>query len=78
MPCHAPTPARVAQILDRLEHIHHRLAQIADIEAKATRFGSLGSNCEFDPERQRLIEQTDRLLDELQDIGGSPGYRPAP
>lgn len=51
--------------------IHRRLAGIAEIEAKAAPFGSYGSKGEFDPERQRLIEETDRLLDELTAIGGT-------
>ncbi|PKP92514.1 MAG: hypothetical protein CVT77_08630 [Alphaproteobacteria bacterium HGW-Alphaproteobacteria-16] len=71
-------PIRETQINNRLDQIHRRLSQIADIEAEAAPFKGIGSNGEFDPERQRLIEETDRLLDELQGITGSPKYRPAP
>lgn len=71
-------PVREAQINQRLHHIHQRLEQIAAIEAKASLVRGRGSNGEFDPERQRLIDETERLLDELQAIGGSPKYHPKP
>lgn len=71
-------PAREAQINRRLEAIHRRLQQIADMEANAARVGGSAADGRFDPERSRLIAETDRLLDELKAIGGSPTYRPAP
>lgn len=71
-------PAREAQINRRLEAIHRRLRQIADIEASAARVGGIGADGRFDPERSRLIAETDDLLDELAAIGGSPVWRPAP
>lgn len=73
----ATNPVRETQINTRLEHIHRRLFRIAAIEAKAAPFKGLGSNGEFDPERQWLIEAIDQLLDELQRIAGSPKYRSA-
>ena len=69
-------PAREAQINDRLGQIHHRLADIAAIEAKAALVGGYGSKGEFDPERQRLIEETDRLLNGLAAIGGTLPFEP--
>ena len=48
----------------RLTDIHDRMAWIARTEARAVLIGGHGSSGEFDPERQRLIEETDRLLDE--------------
>jgi hypothetical protein len=71
-------PIRETQINNRLEQIHRHLSQIADIEAKAAPFKGIGPNGEFDAERQRLIEETDRMLDELQSIAGLPKYHPAP
>jgi hypothetical protein len=76
MPC--SNPIREAQINNRLAQIHRRLDQIADIEAKAAPHKGFGANGELDPERQRLTEETDRLLDELSAIGGSPKYHPKP
>ena len=66
-----PSPIREAKINNRLGQIHRRLADIATIEAMAALVAGYGSNGEFDPERQRLIEETDRLLDELAAIGGT-------
>lgn len=53
-----------------------RLTDIAAIEAKAARVGGYGSKGEFDPERQRLIEETDRLLNGLAAIGGTVPFEP--
>lgn len=75
MPC--SNPVREVQINKRLAQIHHRLVEIADLEAKAAPLRGIGSRGELDPERQRLIDETDRLLDELASIGGSPKYHPA-
>jgi hypothetical protein len=72
MPC--SNPIREAQINQRLEQIHRRLQQISDLEANAALVKGVGSRGEFDAERQRLINETDRLLDELAAIGGSPKY----
>ncbi len=69
-------PAREAQINNRLGQIHRRLAHIAAIETYAARVGGYGSKGEFDPERQRLIEESDRLLDELAEIGGTLPFEP--
>ncbi|MFL6846647.1 MAG: hypothetical protein ACJ8ER_17410 [Allosphingosinicella sp.] len=63
---------------DRLAQIHDRLVWISETEAKAALIKGFGANGEFDPERQRLVEETDRLLDELAAIGGSPKYQPKP
>ncbi len=71
-------PNLEARINQRLQHIHQRLEQIAAIEASAAWVGGKGSKGEFDPERQRLIEETERLLGELEAIGGSPKYHPKP
>jgi|GEM_PF-1640207 len=73
-----PNPVREARFNDRLSQIHRRLADIAAIEAKAALVGGYGSKGEFDPERQRLIEETDRLLDELAAIGGTLSFEPKP
>ena len=69
---------RDALINDRLGQIHRRLADIAAMEAKAALVGGHGSKGEFDAERQRLIEETDRLLDELAAIGGTLPFEARP
>lgn len=69
-------PAREAQINNRLGQIHRRLDDIAAIEANAARVGGYGSKGEFDLERQRLIEETDCLLDKLAAIGGTLPFEP--
>jgi hypothetical protein len=71
-------PIRETQINGRLGQIHDRLARISTIEANAARVKGFGSSGEFDPERQRLIVETDRLLDELTAIGGSQKYKAKP
>jgi hypothetical protein len=76
MTCSNPTLE--TQINNRLTQIHRRLAQIADIEAGAAAHGGYGANGEFDPERQRLIDETDALLNKLAAIGGSPKFQPRP
>ena len=68
-------PVREARINQRLAHIHHRIEQICAIEGRAARFGGFGKNGEFDPERQRLIDETDLLLDALVAISGSLKFR---
>lgn len=69
-------PAREAQIKNRLGQTHRRLTDIASIERNASLVGGYGSKGEFDPERQRLIEETDRLLDELAAVGGTLPFEP--
>lgn len=76
MPC--TNPALESRINDRLDQIHHRLADIAAIEANAARVGGYGAHGEFQPERERLTAETERLLDELEAIGGSPQFHPKP
>ena len=74
MPC--TNPALEARLNDRLDQIHHRLADIAAIEDNAARVGGYGANGEFEPERDRLTAETDELLDALKAIDGSPKFHP--
>lgn len=64
-----PTPDTL--IHTRLAHIHARLASISDSEAKAAWVNGYGCRGEFMPERFRLIDETDKLLDELEQRGGT-------
>ena len=54
----------------RLQQIHERLGQVADIEAKAAPVLGYGARGEFEPERDRLIAETDHLLDRMSTIIG--------
>lgn len=56
---------RTELITLRLSHIDQRLDWIATTEGRGVLFGTYGSNGEFDPERQRLIEESGTLLDRL-------------
>ena len=64
------------QLNDRLDDIQARLQWIADTEARAAWIKGFGANGEFDDERTRLIDETDRVLNELQKAGGSPQFKP--
>ena len=71
-------PALETRINDRLDQIHHRLGGIAAIEANAAPAGGYGAHGEFEPERDRQTAETDRLLDALEAINGSPKFHPKP
>lgn len=71
-------PALETRINDRLDQIHRRLADIAAIEANAAHVGGYGAKGEFEPERDRLTAETDRLLVDLEAINGSPKFHPNP
>lgn len=57
------------RINGRLTQIHHRMNQIAEIEANAAPVGGYGARGEFENERTRLIAETEELLDRLTKIG---------
>jgi hypothetical protein len=59
------------RINGRLKQIHDRLSHVANIEAKAAFVGGYGAGGEFEPERDRLIAETDRLLDRMGTIIGT-------
>ncbi len=65
------------QLNARLDALHARLAWISNTEARAAWVNGFGANGEFDPERTRIIDEADRILDELQAAGGSPKFKPA-
>jgi len=64
------------RIQQRLAGIHRRLGTIAEIEASAAPHGGFGAHGELDPERTRLTDETDQLLDRLSAIGGCLPFRP--
>lgn len=70
---------REAAINQRLAQIQQRLADIAAMECASALAGGKGRAAQghFDPERTRLIAESDDLLDEMEAIGGSLIFRPA-
>lgn len=62
----------------RLDAIHARLAWISDAEARAAWIGGWAAQGWHNPERTRLIEQAEKVLDELEKIGGAPKFKAAP
>lgn len=60
-----------------LDHIHARIAWICRAEADAAWVNGPAAHGLFDPERTRLIARAERVLDELERIGGSPRFHPA-
>ncbi len=54
------------QLWKRLEHIHARIQWMADAEARAAMVGGEAANGQFWPEKLRLCDETDRILDELE------------
>ena len=69
-------PLLEQRIQQRLTAIHRRLGTIADTEAAAAPHGGFGAHGELDPERTRLIGETDMMLDRLSVIGGCLPFRP--
>lgn len=53
------------QIVERLKHIHDRIAWIADQEARSAWVKGWAADGHLDPERQRLIEEADTILEKL-------------
>lgn len=45
-----------------------RLQKIAELEARGAQFNSGAADGRLDPERQRLIEENNIILDELENI----------
>jgi len=55
----------------RLAFIGLRLEWISEREGRAAWTGGYGANGEFDPERERLIVESDRLLNRLKALDGT-------
>lgn len=53
-------------LLKRLEHIHGRMSWIANQEARSAWVGGLAASGIFQPERDRLIAEVEKILDRLQ------------
>lgn len=60
----------------RLDAIHDRIKWIANAEEKAAWVNGIAAQGVHDPERERLLNETDRILDELTRLGGSPKFIP--
>jgi hypothetical protein len=58
-------PKREAELLARLDSIHRRVEWMATTEGRAALVKGIGANGEFWPEKKRLLDETDRILDEL-------------
>jgi hypothetical protein len=60
--------SEVQRINERLGALHKRLQQISDLEAEAAPYGGLAARGHFEPERDRIIAETDALLDRWEAI----------
>jgi hypothetical protein len=69
-------PTTEDQILLRLSYIDARLSWISRREADTAWVNGYGSHGEFQAERDRLTDETDLLLQQLQSIGGSIPLHP--
>ncbi len=47
-----------------IERLHKKLEWISEEEARSAQFGGIAAQGHFEPERERIIRQTDELLDE--------------
>ncbi len=56
---------REAKLARRLEAIHKRVQWMANEEARAAWVGGIAARGEFLAEKERLLDETDRILDEL-------------
>lgn len=54
------------RLWERLRHIRNRIQEIADLEARGAIFGSGAADGRLDPERERLIQETEDILDRLE------------
>jgi hypothetical protein len=57
---------REEELEARLQKIHDRVQWMADREARAAWFNTYGARGEFWEEKKRLLDETDRILDELE------------
>lgn len=57
---------REEKLWDRLAAIHRRVQWMADEEARAALVGGRAADGAFLDEKERLCEETDRILDELE------------
>jgi hypothetical protein len=55
-------------LMDRLGAIHRRINEIADLEARSAYVKGWAAQGNLMPEKERLIAQTEKILDEL--LGG--------
>ncbi|MCE2493092.1 MAG: hypothetical protein J4F40_10870 [Alphaproteobacteria bacterium] len=54
------------RLWERLRDIRNRIQEIADLEARGAIFGSGAADGSLDPERERLIKETEDILDRLE------------
>ena len=55
----------------RLAAIRERMSTIADLEAAAAPVGGIAARGIFEDEKDRLIAETDQILDRLTQLGAS-------
>lgn len=55
-------------LYDRLSLIARRIQEIAEIEARAAPIGGYGARGEMMPKKLSLIEKTDNILAELEEL----------
>jgi hypothetical protein len=62
---------REAELERRLQHIHDRVQWMANAEARAAWVNGYGAKGEFWEEKKKLLDETDRILDELLGKAGT-------
>ena len=62
----------IERIKQRLRTLSLRLQDIAEMEARDAPGGGLAAQGILDPERQRIIEETDALLDRWEALLNAP------
>jgi len=59
------------QLNDRLTKIHNRVQWIADAEARSTWVDGIVARGALTPEKMALLDETDRILDQLRELSGA-------
>lgn len=54
------------KLLARLKAIHERVQWMADEEARSAWFGGLAAQGHFIKDKERLLDEADRILDDLE------------
>lgn len=58
-------------LVDRLGGLHRRINEIADLEARSALVGGWAAQGNMMPEKEQLIEQAERIIDQLMGPSGA-------